>query len=52
MIAYLFESILPVILTFSAIIITWAAYDLWHEMRAVAKHNPCCDRCARRVKNE
>lgn len=52
MIATLFETVLPVLLTCSAIVIIWAAYDLWHEIRAVTRHNPCCDRCARRAKRE
>jgi len=33
MMAYLFEQVLPFLLTCSSIILFWAAYDLWQEMR-------------------
>ena len=29
----LFETVMPWLLTCSAIVVTWAAYDLWQEAR-------------------
>ena len=33
MMAYLFETILPVLMTCTTVILFWAAYDIWQEMR-------------------
>jgi hypothetical protein len=33
MMAYLFETVLPCLLTCASIVLWWAAYDLWQEMR-------------------
>jgi hypothetical protein len=33
MMAYLFEKVLPFLITCATIVLFWAAYDLWQEMR-------------------